>query len=126
MTGPKERLSPEAYERWYARHKVTERKRQWEEMLAKNPINALDESDRGPLPETYSLVEAYWHPIDCNCGSCQGPAAKEAKELRMSERPIPAAVKSAGSRLPATPDLVLLRLQAVEERALSSEDQPRE
>ena len=122
MAGPKDYLTPEQYERWYARHKVVERQRQWKVALEKNPINELPEEERGELPETYSLAEAYWHPIGCECGSCEGPAAEAAKQLRLSERPVPPAIKSVVSRLPPLPDHVRLHLQAVEEAVQSRED----
>ena len=37
MVGPKERLSEEAYQKWYARHKVVEKHRQWVKKLEANP-----------------------------------------------------------------------------------------
>ena len=122
MTGPKEVLGPEQYKRWLERHRVVEKARKWKIINEENPINALDESERGELPETYSLVEAFWHPVACECGSCLGIPAYAVKQFRLSLRPIPPAVKSVVSPLPELPRPVLLRLPVVAEEALLRRD----
>lgn len=122
MVGPKELLTPEQYKRWYARHKVVERQRLWKIKNEANPIKALPESQRGPLPETYSLAEMFWHPVACECGSCSCPIAKRIKDYRLSLKPVPPAVKALTSYLPELPSQVQSRLQAFEEEVRSTGD----
>src|SRR6478735_12673188 len=120
MSGKKQELSPEAYERWYARHRVVERERRRRIQREKNPINAVPVEQRGVLRETYSLEEAFWHPLHCECGSCEG--RYHIKQVRLMMKPIPPAVKSVVAHLPELPSQVLRLLQDVEERFLSTED----
>lgn len=117
MAGPKDYLTPEQYERWYKQHRITEKQRQWRLALEANPIKALPLEERGPVLGTFSMQEAFWHPLACECGSCLGRMAQEMKNLRMSMRPIPPAVKALVSHLPELPHQALLHLQAAVERA---------
>lgn len=100
------------YERW----RIVEQKRRWELMMLQNPIVLLEVEDR-VMPETTSLTEAFWHPLSCTCGSCEGPFAKRAKEIRLSTKPVPPAVRSLVTRLPQLPHQAQLRLLAVEAEA---------
>jgi len=116
MAGPKQLLTEEQYKRWYARHRVVEQSRRWRQRAEANPIKALPPSERGEMPLTYSVIEAFWHPLACECGSCEGVIGEAAKKVRMDMRPIPPAVKSVVSRLPELPDPALPLLQdALEE-----------
>ena len=103
----------------YARWKLVEQQRRWKIENDANPIVLIPMSDR-VMPLTYSLEEAYWHPITCDCGSCQG--RKAVKQVRMGERPVPPAVRSVGSPLPPLSDQTLHRLRAVESEALLTPD----
>ena len=120
MTGPKQKLSPEQYARWLHMHRIAERKRLDKIKRIDREIRVLPLEERCELEETYSLEEAYWHPLSCECGSCDG--RYYIKEIRLAERPIPPAVKSGATRLPELPYLQLLRLQVAEEAARSTED----
>lgn len=102
----------ERYERW----KLVEQQRRWALGLIQNPIIVLEEEDR-VMPETSSLVEAFWHPVGCSCGSCEGPFAKQAKEIRLTQRPPIPSVTSLVSRLPPLPHQIELRLLVVEAEA---------
>ena len=119
MTGKKQELTPEQYQRWLSRHRVSEKARIDRLKLEANPIKAIPEEER-VLPETYSLEEAFWHPVACGCGSCQGPVPKAIKQYRLSLRPIPPAVKSVTSDLPELPDQIRNHLQVVSEQVLST------
>jgi hypothetical protein len=119
MPGKKQELDPEAYERWYARHRVVETERRRRIRDEQNPIKALPVEERGVLRETYSLEEAFWHPLHCECGSCDG--RYHIKQVRLMMRPIPPAVKSVTAHLPELPNPVQRLLQDVEERFLSTE-----
>jgi len=120
VSSKKQELSPEAYERWYARHRVKELERRRRIQAEANPIKALPLEERGELRETYSLEEAFWHPLACECGSCEG--RYHIKQVRLLMKPIPPAVKSVVAHLPELPSQVLRLLQDVEERFLSTED----
>lgn len=120
MVGPKERLSEEAYEKWYARHKVVEKYRQWVKKLEANPINALPLEERGTPSDTFSLEEMYWHWLGCTCGSCLTPYSKAVKQIRMEQSPIPPAIKSVVNPLPSLPDPFVRHLRDVLEEARSS------
>ena len=119
MAGIRELRGEEKYQLWLKRHVPVERQRKWRLINEANPIRALDEHERGPLPQTFSLAEMYWHPLACECGSCAGVVAQAVKQFRMSQRPIPPAVKSVVSRLPELPDQIVPHLRDVAEEALS-------
>lgn len=121
MAGPKDIMSPEQYERWYARHRQVERQRQWAAKLQANPIEAIPEAERGDLPQTFSLQEAFYHKLSCDCGSCASKLSEEIKKVRLAMRPTPPAVRSRVSPLPELPSQVLPLLQDVVERVLSTE-----
>ena len=104
----------------YARWRAVETQRVWRLANEANPIKAIPMHER-VMPQTYSLEEAYWHKIDCDCGSCQGQVAKAIKQERLRERPVPPAVKGLESRLPQLPDQTLRRLRAVEAEVRSME-----
>ena len=122
MAGIRELRGEEKYQLWLKRHVPVERQRKWRIINEANPIKALDESQRGPLPQTFSLAEMYWHPLACECGSCLGLPARVVKQVRMDTRPIPPAVKSVVSRLPELPDPVALHLRDAVVEALSKRD----
>lgn len=122
MAGPKDILSPEKYEHWLKQHRVAENRRIWKIKNEENPIKALPLEERGELPQTFSVLEAFWHPTSCECGGCIGDFAQQVKQIRLDMRPIPPAVKSATSRLPALPSLAQRLLRVAVEEALSSQD----
>ena len=108
------------YERWYARHRIVENDRVNRLKAMENPVIVLDDDARGPLPETYSLEEMYWHQSDCQCGSCIN------KELKRVIKGL-AAKDGARSISPSSPvpplhDQTLRRLQDASAEVLSKED----
>ena len=124
MVGPKAR-GPEAYERWLEKHKIAEKKRKWKLQMEENPIPALPESERGELPMTNSLLEAYWHPVRCDCGSCLGDAALAVKAVRLEQRPtVMHITRSSGNPFPELPRQIQARLLAVSAEARSKAVDP--
>lgn len=107
----------------YARWRLVENQRKWRIALEKNPIVVLELEDR-VMPQTTSLLEAFWHKLDCDCPQCEGPYARQAKTIRMYTRPLPPAVKLVSSPLPELPRQSWLLLQAVSATAQSHGDQP--
>jgi hypothetical protein len=105
----------------YARWRAVEDQRVWRIANEKNPIVKLPVRER-VMPATYSLEEAFWHKLTCDCACCQGFVAKAIKQVRLDMRPVPPAVKGLESRLPRLPDPLLRHLQAVEAEALSTGD----
>ena len=122
MAGPKDLLSEEAYDRWLKRHRLIERERQWRIRLENNPVAALPLGSRGPLPETWSAEEAFFHALGCECGSCDGTTSQNLKALRLSIRPIPPAIRSTVTRLPSVPHHLRPLLRVVVEASQSTED----
>ena len=112
---------PTKNDKRYPRWKQVEQQRRWDLMYMMNPIVVLEPEDR-VMPETTSLVEAFWHPVGCTCGPCEGPFAKQAKEIRLTTKPVLPAVRSLVSRLPPLPHPIELRLLAVEAAARLKED----
>lgn len=121
MSGPKDLLTPEQYERWLARHRVVEQQRVWRIELENNPIKAVPDEDRGELPQTFSIEEAFWHKLSCECGSCDSKLSRVIKQVRLDMRPIPPAVKSVVSLHPELPSQALPLLQDAVEAFLSSQ-----
>ena len=120
MTGPKQKLSPEKYAIWLEQHKSAEMARRQRIRDSAHPIVKLPLDARARLDNAYELEAMYWHPLACECGSCQSVVGPTIKEVRMSERPIPPAVKALVSPLPPLSDQTLQRLRAVEAQALST------
>ena len=123
MAGPKDLLTPEQYDRWYKRHRIVEQARQDRIKLEENPIKALPEEERGELPQTWSIAEAFWHKLGCECGSCSCKLSQQIKQVRMGMRPIPPAVKSVVSHLPSLPDRAQPLLRDAVSAFLSSQDE---
>ena len=123
MVGPKE-VFGDKYPIWLERHVMVERQRQWKIRNAENPINALPVEERGDIPETSSIREAFWHSLACECGSCDGDLPKVVKAVRLSIRPIPPGIKSLETRLPPIPYLAQRLLRVALSATLSTEDEP--
>lgn len=123
MAGPKDLLTPEQYERWLTQHRMTEKARVHRLKLEDNPIKALPEEERGELPQTFSISEAYWHPLLCECGSCNSTLSKVIKDTRLNTRPMPSAVRSVMNPLPELSGQALRHLLDVIEAFLSSQDE---
>ena len=120
MTGMKEKLG-DKYPQWYARHRLVENQRVWRIAMEKNPINPIPEYER-TLPPTYSLEEAFYHPIGCPCGSCDGPLGSLCKYIHVTQAKDEPWVRGATSPLPQLPHQILRLLQDAEEVALSPPD----
>ena len=106
------------YPEWYARHRLVENARVNRIKEEQNPVVVLDDNDRGPLPETCSLEELFWHPSDCDCGPCMSPMKSAIKRIHAQQRPL---LPSIRATLPHPPlsDHLLRLLQDVSEEVLS-------
>lgn len=109
------------YERWYARHRIVETARVQRQRAMKDPLIVLEDNDRGELPETYSLEEMYWHPAECQCGSCVSPMKSAIKMVHADTKPRPRTIRALNP-VPPLPHQLLHRLQAVAEEVLSRAD----
>lgn len=121
MTGMKEKLGPEKYEIWYARHRIVENQRVWRLEMEANPMNTIPEFER-VMPETYSLEDAFYHYRSCKCGSCVGPLGVMAKALHTHYFPSEKWLRGASNPPTVLPRLIREILLAVEEEVLSPPD----
>ena len=120
MVGMKEKLG-DGYEAWYKRHRVVENQRVWRKVMEENPVPWLPDYER-ELPETYSLLDAFYHKPGCYCGSCVGPIGRLAKILHVDHFKDEPWVRAASSPIPEPPDRLLPLLQDVEAIVKSPQD----
>ena len=120
-TSMKEKLGPK-YDAWYARHRIVENQRVWRIEAERNPMNTVPDYERTMPTETYSLEQAFYHPLGCQCGSCQGTLGRLIKVAHVNYFKDEPWVRGASSQTPTMPHQILLHLQAVEEEVLSNQD----
>ena len=120
-TSMKERLG-DKYDVWYKRHRVVENQRVWRLEMEANPMNKVPDYEREMPPETYSLEQAFFHPINCECGSCIDTLGRLIKIVHLDHYKKMPWVRSASSQIPQLPHQILLHLQAVEEEVRSRPD----
>ena len=120
-TSMKERLG-DKYDAWYKRHRVVENQRIWNKELEENPIRLVPEYEREMPEETYSLAQAFYHPIGCECGSCIDALGRLIKVAHVNYFKSEPWVRAASSPIPELPDRILRHLQAVEEEVRSRPD----
>ena len=120
MVGMKEKLGPK-YDAWYERHRVVENLRVWKLQMEENPMHSIPLYER-VMPETYRLDEAFYHPNDCRCGSCDGDMGRMCKILHATQFKKVPWVRGALSQLPEVPHQIQLLLQDVEAEVRSRPD----
>ena len=120
MTGMKEKLG-DKYPQWYARHRLVENQRVWRKIAEDNPMNTIPEFER-VLPETYSLIDAFYHSPGCRCGSCVGTLGALLKPLHKRYFKSEPWVRVASSPRREPPHRVQQLLLSVEAEVLSRSD----
>lgn len=121
-TSMKERLGPEKYELWYRRHRLIENQRVWRKEMEANPLNLLPDYERAAPTDTYSLEQAFFHPIGCECGSCIDTLGRLIKIAHLDYFKDQPWVRGVTSPLPELPDQILDHLRSVEKQVLSNQD----
>ena len=120
MVGMKEKLG-DNYERWYKRHRLVEQYRVWKKTMEEVSVPFLPDYER-ELPETYSLIEAFYHPSWCKCGSCVSPLGLLMKKIHVDAHKEEPWTRGPSSLLPTPPDHLLPLLQDAAAIVLSPPD----